>query len=352
MGKCWRQWYAAERLACGCRGCLAAVSDSLGRVQIIDTAAAAVVRMLKGYRDAKCAWVVLPATPPAARGHAQQPEQQDTSADDGHQTRSLSLTEAQLRPGVPSAAEGHTAQFGAVEASGRERRDPSLTAELSGLDLAKRAEDAGSQASSQDSFASARDASFAAMDTDQGGDAGEQHESAPTRRDFTEGFAEPFCRRGSRAQQAGTESMADARAQGREAGHGEAAGHTLLLAVHAPRRGVVDVWVTVHGPRLCSIRAGPHCCMLTAPPLLGLGDVRGAAGGAPQSACYLLGLRERPAAGPDASCCGSPGDLQTVIWPELYLTSYTWAESCAASQPGCTAQCMLTLSGLCGVEEA
>ena len=267
------------------------MSDSLGRVQIIDTAAAAVVRMLKGYRDARCAWVVLPASSPTAHSHALQPEQHTASEEDVHQMHSESLTEAQLRADAPSAAEGHLAQSGAGGASGSERRDPSLTAELSGLGLGlpNIADDDGSRVSSQDSFASARDASIAAMDTGQGGDAGEEHESAPPRHDFTRGTAAPSAQRPeSTAQQAGMESLADAQRQGRPAGQGEAAGHRLLLAVHAPRRGVVDVWQAVHGPRLCSIKAGPHCCMLTAPPLFGLGDMRGAADGAPQSACCLL----------------------------------------------------------------
>ena len=267
------------------------MSDSLGRVQIIDTAAAAVVRMLKGYRDARCAWVVLPASSPTASGHALQPEQRSVSEDDSHQTPSVSPIEAQLRADASSAAEEHIVQSGAGGATGSERRDPSLTAELSGLGLGLTniADDVGSQASSQDSFASARDASVAAMDTGQGGDAGEQHEPALPRHDFTKGSAGPSAGRPEREEgQAGMEGLADGQRQGRPAGYGEAAGHRLLLAVHAPRRGVVDVWQAVHGPRLCSIRAGPHCCLLTAPPLFGLGDMRGAAGGAPQSACYLL----------------------------------------------------------------
>ena len=267
------------------------MSDSLGRVQIADTAAAAMVRMLKGYRDARCAWVVLPASSPTASGHALQPEQRSASEDDSHQTPSVSLIEAQLRADASSAAEEHIVQSGAGGATGSERRDPSLTAELSGLGLGLTtiADDVGSQASSQDSFASAREVSAAAMDTDQRGDAGQQHESAPPRHNFTKGFADPSAGRPERREgQAGMEGLADAQTQGRAARHEEAAGHRLLLAVHAPRRGVVDVWQAVHGPRLCSIRAGAHCCLLTAPPLFGLGDMRGAAGGAPQGACYLL----------------------------------------------------------------
>ena len=288
-----RQLHAAECLACGCRGSLAAVSDSLGRVQIIDTAAAGVVRMLKGYRDARCAWVVLPTSSPAAHGHSQSPEQHTARKEGGQQTHSESPTDAQLQADAPSAAEEHIAQSGAGGASSSERRDPSLTAELSGLGLglglADKADDDGSQASSQDSFASARDASVAAMDTGLGGDAGEQHESAPPRHNFTRGIAASSAQTSeSREGQAGRNGLADDQKQGRAAGQGEAAGHRLLLAVHAPRRGVVDVWQAVHGPRLCNIRAGPHCCLLTAPPLFGLGDMRGAAGGVPQSACYLL----------------------------------------------------------------
>ena len=43
----------------------------------------------------------------------------------------------------------------------------------------------------------------------------------------------------------------------------------VCLAVHAPWRGVIDVWATAHGPKLCSLGAGPECCMLPAPPVFG-----------------------------------------------------------------------------------
>ena len=61
-----------------------------------------------------------------------------------------------------------------------------------------------------------------------------------------------------------------------------------LLAVHAPRRGVVDVWQATHGPRLCSVRAGAHSCLLTVPPLFGLGNAAGVAGMSAHADSYLL----------------------------------------------------------------
>lgn len=42
------------------RGVLAAASDTLGRVMLVDVAMAAVVRIFKGYRDAQCCWLLLP----------------------------------------------------------------------------------------------------------------------------------------------------------------------------------------------------------------------------------------------------------------------------------------------------
>lgn len=42
------------------RGCLAAAADSLGRVLLMDTHKAMVLRIWKGYRDAQCGWITHP----------------------------------------------------------------------------------------------------------------------------------------------------------------------------------------------------------------------------------------------------------------------------------------------------
>ena len=47
-----------------CRGVLAAATDTLGRVLLVDVAAVAVVRLFKGCRDAQCGWLLLPPPPP------------------------------------------------------------------------------------------------------------------------------------------------------------------------------------------------------------------------------------------------------------------------------------------------
>lgn len=51
-----------------------------------------------------------------------------------------------------------------------------------------------------------------------------------------------------------------------------AAGEQLFLAVHAPNRRAVEVWEMTYGPRLCSIKVGPECCMLSAAPVFGKGQ--------------------------------------------------------------------------------
>jgi hypothetical protein len=52
----------ARQLALAPRGALAAVTDSLGRVMLLDYAAPfAAVRMWKGYRDATVAWLDSPS---------------------------------------------------------------------------------------------------------------------------------------------------------------------------------------------------------------------------------------------------------------------------------------------------
>ena len=42
-----------------CRGCLAAASDALGRVLLVDVASLTVIRVWKAYRNAQLAWLML-----------------------------------------------------------------------------------------------------------------------------------------------------------------------------------------------------------------------------------------------------------------------------------------------------
>lgn len=49
-----------ERLSLSPGGCLAAVTDSLGRILLIDTQALVVVKLWKGYRDASCFFLEVP----------------------------------------------------------------------------------------------------------------------------------------------------------------------------------------------------------------------------------------------------------------------------------------------------
>ena len=248
------------------RGPLAAVADSLGRVQIIDTAAAAVVRILKGYRDARCGWVLLPE-PSAEKGVP-------------HSMRSPELQSGRRQPAeqqVERGAEGSSAEEDAV------RSVP--PAQQSHAERADKEDDAVSQASSQESFASAQDASLAPMDMDSG-ETEEQHDSAAPESYPAKGAAHGY--RSSGWQE--MSSNRQPRKHSWKAGGHQIADQRLLLAVHAPRRGVLDFWQAVHGPRLCSIKAGPSCCILTAPPSFGQGSATGSAatGDAPQAGAFLL----------------------------------------------------------------
>ncbi|KAH9309088.1 hypothetical protein KI387_036999, partial [Taxus chinensis] len=52
-----------ERLALSPSGTLAAITDSLGRILLLDTQALVVVRLWKGYRDACCLFMEVPLNP-------------------------------------------------------------------------------------------------------------------------------------------------------------------------------------------------------------------------------------------------------------------------------------------------
>ena len=48
-----------QRSVFACRGCLAAASDALGRVLLVDVASLTVIRVWKAYRNAQLAWLML-----------------------------------------------------------------------------------------------------------------------------------------------------------------------------------------------------------------------------------------------------------------------------------------------------
>ncbi|KAK9827282.1 hypothetical protein WJX81_008183 [Elliptochloris bilobata] len=58
---------AVTLLALAPRGPLAAAADALGRVMLLDAASSAVLRVLKGYRDAQLAWLLMPGLPAQRR---------------------------------------------------------------------------------------------------------------------------------------------------------------------------------------------------------------------------------------------------------------------------------------------
>ena len=238
------------------------MTDSLGRVQILDTATAAVVRILKGYRDARCAWVLLPASSTAS----EQPASRSSLQTGNEEAASQQIPHSELLE-ASDAQEEPATEAGSIEAK-----------------TGGRTMDNTSDTSSQNSFASARDDSSAPMDTDEG-NVDEQDSPASWKlRAAQPGSA-------AEAEQSRAAETVSARASqkpGRRSGGYQVAGHRLLLAVHAPRRGVIDVWRAVHGPRLCSIRAGPHCCMLTAPPLLGFGNAAGSTAAHVHAESYVL----------------------------------------------------------------
>ena len=251
-----------------CRGPLAAVADSLGRVQIIDTAAAAVVCILKGYRDARCAWVLLPE--PSA-----EKELPHSMRSPELQSGRQQFAEQQVEHGAEGSSADHEEE--AVRSA--------PPAQQSHAERAEKEDDDVSQASSQESFASAQDASLAPMDMDSGENE-EMHDSAAPESIPTKDAAHSYSI--SAAQEAS--SIRQPRKHSRKGGGHQSTGQRLLLAVHAPRRGVVDFWQAVHGPRLCSIKAGPSCCILTALPSFGRGSATGSAAtaGAPQGGAFLL----------------------------------------------------------------
>ena len=178
---------------------------------LIDAASAAILRILKGYRDAQCAWLCLRLPP-----------------------RSL---------GASASAPGrHSVPANSLRLQQHEGDHLSMNG--------------------QDQSAGKRD----------GGDFGGVGLSS------------------SRSQ-----PMASGRhAAGPPGSSDGGANEQLFLAVLAPKRGAVEVWETAYGPRLCSIKTGPDCCMLSAAPMFGLeqqqrrGEVQAGHGGR----CWMLDCQQ------------------------------------------------------------
>ncbi|BDA44097.1 probable rab3 GTPase-activating protein non-catalytic subunit [Coccomyxa sp. Obi] len=173
------------------RGSLAAVTDNLGRVLLIDAASAAVLRIFKGYRNAQCAWLCLQAPMRPSHASASAAGQQSGSKADG--------------PSSLKANQSYEKQ------------------QHRSLDSLADSEQPGTSACNVGSVASP-------------GRAAQWHATWPPD------------------------------------GSDTAAGEQLFLAVHAPNRRAVEVWETAYGPRLCSIKVGPECCMLSAAPVFGKGQ--------------------------------------------------------------------------------
>lgn len=162
---------------------------------LIDAASAAVLRVLKGYRDAQCAWLCL-RLPPRV-----------TSTD-------------------ASCAGTSTSGLLSNPADSLNSQQPHERHHISMI--------------GQDQYSGSRD----------GGGLGSSGVSSHRSLPMASGMLA-----------AGPPGSSD-----------DGASDQLFLAVHAPKRGAVEVWETVYGPRLCSIKTGPDCCMLSAAPMFGLGQ--------------------------------------------------------------------------------
>ncbi len=195
-----------------CRGSLAAVTDNLGRVLLIDAASAAVLRVLKGYRNAQCAWLCLQAPTRPSHASAIAAGQHSSSKADG--------------PNSLNANQSNETQ------------------QHRSLDSLADSEQPGQSAYDMGSIASP-------------GRAAQWHATWPPDTSDT------------------------------------AAGELLFLAVHAPNRRAVEVWETVYGPRLCSIKVSPECCMLSAAPVFGKGQAQHRENQAAQPRkCWLLDCQQ------------------------------------------------------------
>ena len=74
------------------------------------------------------------------------------------------------------------------------------------------------------------------------------------------------------ASSASVDRASERRAAGPPGSSDRGASEQLLLAVHAPKRGAVEVWEMTYATRVCSIKTGPDCCMLSAAPVFGRGQ--------------------------------------------------------------------------------
>ena len=158
---------------------------------LIDAASAAVLRILKGYRNAQCAWLCL-----------------QTPRRPLHASASAAVQQSGSRPDGPNSLEANQ--------SYEEQQHRSLDSLADSERPGQSACDVGSIASP--------------------GRAAQWQATWPPESSDT------------------------------------AAGEQLFLAVHAPNRRAVEVWATAYGPRLCSIKVGPECCMLSTAPVFGKGQ--------------------------------------------------------------------------------
>lgn len=227
------------RLCAGCRGVLAAATDTLGRVMLVDVAAVAAVRLFKGYRDAQCGWLLLPPPPlpPAHRGVNQPNSHQ------GKRSRSESgpFEDASLVKAT-SAASGtpHAAQHPTPSA-----------AEDSRLPIVDSVDNSASEPARKPAALSSSPTGAEEHQPD--GDIDGDMDCSPSD--------------GSRNRGSGTGGLTDSGNGGVEIdgdssdrGSGDNAVETQVhLVIYAPRKGVVDVFPMRHGPPRCSIPCSGNC---------------------------------------------------------------------------------------------
>ncbi len=115
-----------------CRGCLAAASDALGRVLLVDVASLTVIRVWKAYRNAQMAWLMLDV--PAREQHMvlMEADQLKSGADeeDKAEAEGISTLHAALdAAGGPLLAhprsgehDGKTQQQQSLQQHGRKRK--------------------------------------------------------------------------------------------------------------------------------------------------------------------------------------------------------------------------------------
>lgn len=86
------------------------------------------------------------------------------------------------------------------------------------------------------------------------------------------------CMEGAVSEAGAAASARRVRAERQEVGSRQSgglgrAGERLLLAVHAPKRAIIEVWEVPYGSRLCSLKVDADCCMIPVAPVFGSGQV-------------------------------------------------------------------------------